>query len=71
MPEGAIEVPPGLTTQGLLGRRYMARLIDSAIILLLIGAAVLMEAVIVSGLLSRMDPDSGNGVGGPDDLGWL
>ena len=51
--DGTIDVPPGLTTQGLLGRRYMARLIDSAIILLIIAGVVLIEAVIVSGSSSR------------------
>jgi len=54
MSEGAIQVPDGLTTEGLLGRRYMARLIDSAIILLIVGAVVLMEAVIVSGSSSHL-----------------
>ena len=53
MSEGTIDIPAGLTTQGLLGRRYMARLIDSAIITLLVGAVVLMEAVIVSGSFSH------------------
>jgi uncharacterized RDD family membrane protein YckC len=46
MSEGAIEVPSGLTTQGLPGRRYMARVIDSVIILLI---GILVWAVIVSG----------------------
>jgi uncharacterized RDD family membrane protein YckC len=46
MSEEEIHVPPGLTTDGLLGRRYMARFIDSAIILML---GVLVWAVIVSG----------------------
>ncbi len=49
MSEGAIQVPDGLTTEGLLGRRYMARLIDSAVILLIVGAVVLIETVVVSG----------------------
>jgi uncharacterized RDD family membrane protein YckC len=53
MSEGTIHVPVGLTTEGLLGRRYMARLIDSVIILLLIGAVVLIEAVSVSGRSSH------------------
>ena len=38
--ETVIAVPPGLTTEGLLGRRYMARFIDS-IALAILAAAVL------------------------------
>jgi len=35
MPEDSITVPPGLTTEGLLGRRYLARLIDWVIVSIL------------------------------------
>lgn len=35
-------MPAGLTTEGLLGRRYMARFIDSVIILLLIGGIAVL-----------------------------
>jgi uncharacterized RDD family membrane protein YckC len=44
-----IHVPTGLTTDGLLGRRYLARFIDSIAILLLIGILVLVYTVVVSG----------------------
>ena len=52
--EEAIHLPPGLTTQGFLGRRYMARIIDSAIILCVAVATVLLiEALIVPEPSSR------------------
>lgn len=38
MPDDTIQVPRGLTTEGLLGRRYMARCIDSILITVLLGA---------------------------------
>jgi len=43
MSDEAIQVPAGLTTDGLLGRRYMARFIDSLFIGLLIGVLVGLE----------------------------
>ena len=48
MVEESVEVPQGLTTDGLLGRRYLARGIDSVCILLLIGAFFLIEGAILS-----------------------
>ncbi len=47
MPEQAIAVPPGLTTDGLLPRRYVARVIDSIpIIALLFGVFSALGAII-------------------------
>jgi uncharacterized RDD family membrane protein YckC len=43
-----IQVPTGLTTDGLLGRRYFARFIDSVAILLT-GILVLLFSVVVTG----------------------
>jgi uncharacterized RDD family membrane protein YckC len=39
MPDDTIQVPPGLTTDGLIGRRYMARCIDSILITVILVAA--------------------------------
>jgi uncharacterized RDD family membrane protein YckC len=44
-----IQVPTGLTTDGLLGRRYVERFIDSIIIVLLIALITLGWTVVVSG----------------------
>jgi uncharacterized RDD family membrane protein YckC len=44
-----IQIPTGLTTDGLLGRRYFARFIDSVAILVLIGILVLAFSVVVTG----------------------
>jgi uncharacterized RDD family membrane protein YckC len=44
-----IYIPPGLTTDGLLGRRYLARLIDSFAIIILIAILVLAYSVVVTG----------------------
>lgn len=44
-----IQVPTGLTTDGLLGRRYLARFIDSIAIVVLIGILVLVFSVVVTG----------------------
>jgi uncharacterized RDD family membrane protein YckC len=44
MPDEEIRVPAGLTTDGLLGRRYMARIIDSVILFLLILPVMALEA---------------------------
>jgi uncharacterized RDD family membrane protein YckC len=35
----AIQVPAGLTVDGLLGRRYMARFVDSIVLVVIVGAA--------------------------------
>ena len=43
-----IQVPAGLTTDSLLGRRYVARVIDTVVIGLVVGAAI--------GLLSSVGP---------------
>jgi uncharacterized RDD family membrane protein YckC len=46
MSEDLIQVPIGLTTDGLLARRYMARVLDSIIIgMLIVGALSLLRAV--------------------------
>jgi uncharacterized RDD family membrane protein YckC len=44
MSDDMIQVPPGLTTEGLLGRRYMARCIDSILITVLFVAAWALAA---------------------------
>ena len=44
-----ILVPTGLTTDGLSGRRYLARFIDSIVIVLLIGVLGLVWSVVVGG----------------------
>lgn len=44
-----IHVPTGLTTDGLLGRRYLARFIDSVAIMLLVAALALVLSVVVAG----------------------
>jgi uncharacterized RDD family membrane protein YckC len=44
-----IQVPTGLTTDGLLGRRYFARFIDSVAIVVLTGILVLLLSVVVTG----------------------
>jgi uncharacterized RDD family membrane protein YckC len=54
MTDEPIRVPSGLTTEGLLGRRYVARAIDSIII----GAL----AVAALSLLSRMRPQTTGGL---------
>jgi uncharacterized RDD family membrane protein YckC len=46
MADQAIRVPPGLTTDGLLGRRYMARFIDSLIVFLAVLAVLALAGVI-------------------------
>jgi uncharacterized RDD family membrane protein YckC len=47
MPEQAIAVPPGLTTDGLLPRRYLARAIDSiAILAVLFGVFFALGAIV-------------------------
>ena len=47
MPEQAIAVPPGLTTDGLLPRRYLARAIDSiAIVAVLFGVFFALGLII-------------------------
>ena len=51
MTDEPIRVPTGLTTEGLLGRRYLARAIDSMII----GAL----AVVVLSVLGGLEPHTG------------
>lgn len=41
MSDGIVDVPTGLTTDGLLGKRYMARFIDSVVLTALIFAVLL------------------------------
>lgn len=50
MSSEAIQVPAGLTTEGLLGKRYMARFIDSVILSILL---VLSVAVVGTGRAER------------------
>jgi RDD family len=47
MTDDAIRVPAGLTTDGLPGRRYIARFIDSVLITLLILVVVALKVVLV------------------------
>ena len=47
MSDEAVRVPAGLSTDGLLGRRYMARFIDSVFIGLLIGAVLGLEGILI------------------------
>jgi len=56
MPDHAIAVPAGLTTDGLLAKRYMARLMDGTLLSIL--------AFITSILGSRLLPDSIAGIAG-------
>lgn len=44
-----IQVPTGLTTDGLLGRRYLARFIDSIAIVVLFGVLVFVWGVVMTG----------------------
>lgn len=44
-----ILVPTGLTTDGLLGRRYLARFVDSLAIALMIGVLTLLWSVVLTG----------------------
>lgn len=46
VPEPEITVPTGLTTEGLLGRRYAARVIDSVVILFLVGVGVVVAEIV-------------------------
>lgn len=48
MSTDSIRVPEGLTTEGLLGRRYMARFLDSVFTLLLVGVIVTIADLLVS-----------------------
>ncbi|MCC6590730.1 MAG: RDD family protein [Bryobacterales bacterium] len=47
--ETVATVPVGLTTEGLLGRRYLARLIDSVAITLILAALLLAYEVVATG----------------------
>ena len=53
MPDQPIRVPAGLTTEGLLRRRYMARLIDSVILGFLIAIAFGLRTALVPGLIGN------------------
>lgn len=39
-PASHIRVPAGLTTEGLLGRRYLARFVDSVLLAVIVAIAV-------------------------------
>jgi uncharacterized RDD family membrane protein YckC len=58
MPEDLIRVPSGLTTDGLLGRRYLARLIDTFVIMLLLSLPA-------SAIGAAIGPPVGNSLLGP------
>ena len=45
MDDDSIRVPPGLTTDGLLGQRYMARFIDQLLLSLVLIAVVAVEGI--------------------------
>jgi uncharacterized RDD family membrane protein YckC len=47
MSDDLIRVPTGLTTDGLIGRRYLARIIDTVILALLAGTVILLLAVVM------------------------
>jgi uncharacterized RDD family membrane protein YckC len=47
VPDEAIQIPPGLTTAGLLGRRYFARFIDTVFIGMLIAAFLAIERIVL------------------------
>lgn len=49
MPDDAIQVPAGLTVDGLLVRRYFARAIDSILITPMVAAVFALEAVLITG----------------------
>jgi uncharacterized RDD family membrane protein YckC len=49
--EAVITIPPGLTTEGLVGRRYMARFIDSVVLVILVGAVIAAGSIIPAALL--------------------
>ncbi|MBV9745427.1 MAG: RDD family protein, partial [Acidobacteriia bacterium] len=51
MPQQTIAVPPGLTTDGLLGKRYFARFVDSLIIIVLIVVAGALLALLLTPFL--------------------
>lgn len=51
MTEEVIQVPAGLTTTGLLGRRYLARFIDTFVIGLLVGGVLFAEGALIGGVL--------------------
>lgn len=69
MSDDGISVPVGLTTEGLLGRRYLARCIDSVIIVILMGISV----GILGALLSASAADRAGFVWIPMLvlLGWI
>jgi uncharacterized RDD family membrane protein YckC len=54
MSDDLIRVPTGLTTDGLLGRRYLARIIDTVILALLAGTVTLLLAVVMQPIGRRL-----------------
>src|SRR5215471_817184 len=59
MPEYLIQVPAGLTTDGLLARRYLARFIDTFIIMFLVTLVIIVPASLLG-----FAPRLGAGIGG-------
>src|SRR5689334_10111366 len=55
MTDDVINVPVGLTTDGLIGRRYLARILDSIVMVLLLGVLVLAVEVISTGSRLRTE----------------
>ena len=51
-----IRVPAGLSTEGLLGKRYMARIIDSIILAVIVSIVILIPTVLVAGGLHVSPP---------------
>ncbi len=60
--DSSIQVPAELTTEGLLVRRYLAWQIDSALIMLVVAAAVRVESAV---------PPSNSGGSASSHLGIL
>ena len=54
MTNEVITVPTGLTTDGLISRRYLARFIDSLIIALITLAIIKIEAAFLPGIRSGL-----------------
>src|SRR5438128_1172196 len=48
MSDESIHVPTGLTTEGLLGKRYLARLIDSVLVIVLWLAVLALASAVLS-----------------------
>lgn len=54
MSDDSINIPAGLTVQALLGRRYLARLIDTVIISILVGMGVFAAAAAFPGTVGSI-----------------